>query len=49
MGVIVDDISLELKMGLDELLAKHVQAIHFIIVVRVHGRATSAQSMASQA
>jgi hypothetical protein len=36
-------------MGLDELLAEHVQTIHFSIVVRVHGQAPSAQSMASQA
>jgi hypothetical protein len=49
MGVVVDYISLKLEMGLDELLAEHVQTIHFSIVVRVHGQAPSAQSMASQA
>jgi hypothetical protein len=36
-------------MGLDELLAEHVQKIHFSIAVCVHGQAPSAQSMASGA
>jgi hypothetical protein len=34
-------------MGLDELLAEHVQAVHFSVVVCVHGQAPSAQRMAS--